>query len=50
MDLDQIHAWAERQELRHELDGMRISVMAGGTGAHAAILRIGAWSPAGTGD
>lgn len=30
-------AWEERQELRHEFDGVRVVAMTGGTRAHAAI-------------
>jgi Uma2 family endonuclease len=32
-------AWEERQEMRHEFDGVRVVAMAGGTAAHAAIQR-----------
>ena len=39
MDLDQFLAWEERQALRHEYDGARISAMTGATGAHSAIQR-----------
>jgi Uma2 family endonuclease len=39
MDLDAFLAWEERQELRHEFDGIRPVAMTGGTRAHAAIQR-----------
>ena len=39
MDLEAFLAWEERQELRHEFDGISIRAMTGGTGAHAAIER-----------
>ena len=32
-------AWEERQELRHEFDGVETTAMVGGTFAHAAIQR-----------
>ena len=37
MDLDQFIAWENRQELKHDYDGVQIHAMTGGTGAHAAI-------------
>ena len=37
--LSEFLAWEERQELRHEFDGLRVIAMAGGTAAHAAIQR-----------
>jgi Uma2 family endonuclease len=37
MDLDAFLAWEERQELRHEFDGVRPIAMTGGTAAHAVI-------------
>jgi len=37
MTLEQFLAWEERQETRHEFDGVRAQAMAGGTAAHAAI-------------
>ena len=37
MDLDQFLAWEERQELKHEFDGVRTIAMSGGTDAHSAI-------------
>ena len=39
MDIEQFLAWEERQELRHEFDGLRITAMTGGTRGHAAIQR-----------
>ena len=36
-DLSEFLSWEERQELRHEFDGVRTIAMTGGTGAHAAI-------------
>ena len=35
--IEQFLAWEERQELRHEFDGVRVLAMTGGTGGHAAI-------------
>ena len=37
--LEAFLAWEERQELRHEFDGIRPIAMTGGTLAHAAIRR-----------
>ena len=37
MTVAEFLAWEERQELKHEFDGVRISAMAGGTAAHAAV-------------
>ena len=37
MDIAAFLAWEEKQELRHEFDGVRAFAMAGGTDAHAAI-------------
>ncbi|MCQ8242486.1 Uma2 family endonuclease [Rhizosaccharibacter radicis] len=37
MDLDAFLAWEERQELRHEFDGIQPVAMTGGTAAHATI-------------
>ena len=39
MTLDQFLPWEERQELRHEFDGVRPVAMTGGTAAHAFIER-----------
>jgi Uma2 family endonuclease len=39
MTLEQFLAWEERQELRHEFDGVQPVAMARGTAAHAAIQR-----------
>ena len=37
MDIADFHAWEERQELRHEFDGVQIFAMTGGTWAHTTI-------------
>ena len=37
MDIAAFLAWEEKQELRHEFDGVRTVAMAGGTDAHGAI-------------
>ena len=37
MDLDQFIAWENKQEFKHEFDGVQIFAMTGGTGAHSAI-------------
>jgi Uma2 family endonuclease len=37
MTLAEFLAWEERQQLRHEFDGLRAVAMTGGTRAHAAI-------------
>ena len=37
MTLDEFLAWEDRQELRHEFDGLRPIAMVGGTFAHATI-------------
>ncbi|RFB81382.1 Uma2 family endonuclease [Methylovirgula sp. 4M-Z18] len=37
MTIDEFLAWEERQELRHEYDGIQTYAMTGGTLAHAAI-------------
>jgi Uma2 family endonuclease len=37
MTLAEYLACEERQELRHEFDGLRVIAMAGGTAAHSAI-------------
>ena len=39
MSLQQFLAWEDRQELRHEFDGIQPRAIAGGTAAHAAIQR-----------
>ena len=39
MDVEAFLAWEERQELRHEFDGVVPHAMTGGTGAHTAIER-----------
>jgi Uma2 family endonuclease len=39
ISLAQFLDWEERQELRHEFDGLRPIAMTGGTAGHAAILR-----------
>ena len=38
MDMAQFLAWEERQELRHEFDGINVVAMTGGTAAHASII------------
>lgn len=37
MTLAEFLAWEERQELKHEFDGVRLVAMAGVTAAHADI-------------
>ena len=37
MTVAEFLAWEERQELKHEFDGVRVVAMAGGTAAHADI-------------
>ena len=39
MELADFLAWEDRQDLRHEFDGVQAFAMTGGTGAHAAIQR-----------
>ena len=39
MDVEAFLAWEERQELRHEFDGIRAFAMTGGTAAHASLER-----------
>ncbi len=39
MTLAEFLAWEERQDMRHEFDGLRVIAMAGGTAAHAFIQR-----------
>ena len=39
MDVEEFLAWEEKQELRHEFDGVAAKAMTGGTGAHVVIER-----------
>jgi Uma2 family endonuclease len=39
MTLAEFLAWEDRQEFKHEFDGVRVIAMSGGTAAHAAIQR-----------
>jgi Uma2 family endonuclease len=39
MSLDEFLAWEERQELKHEFDGIAPVAMTGGTRAHSVIQR-----------
>jgi len=39
MTLAEFLAWEDRQEVKHEFDGMRVIAMSGGSAAHAAIQR-----------
>ena len=41
LSVEEFLEWEERQELRHEFDGVRSTAMTGGTDAHAAILQDG---------
>ncbi len=39
LTVDEFLAWEERQEFKHEFDGVRAVAMAGGTAAHSIIQR-----------